>query len=151
MTCPCTEDLSAYSDGILEASEQRAIKLHLQTCVHCQQQLDGFLALRQGLRTLPSPQLKFDLARHLEERLTHPAPNRRKPWRPQAEDWIRWMPAGLAVGIALASGLWLGGLLAGGGAATVARPSVSARVFDPVPPGGLCTASEICRHSKGLP
>jgi anti-sigma factor RsiW len=63
MTCPCTEELSAYSDGILEASEQGAIALHLQTCVHCQQKLDGFVALRQGLRTLPSPPLGFDVAR----------------------------------------------------------------------------------------
>ena len=151
MTCPCTEDLSAYSDGVLAAPEQRAIELHLQTCTHCRQTLDGFVALRQGLRTLPSPRLEFDVARHLEERLAPPAPKRRRPWRPQAGDWIRWMPAGLATGMALASGIWLGGLLVSGGSAVVPRPSVSVRVFDPVPPGGLCTVSEICRLSKGMP
>jgi anti-sigma factor RsiW len=151
MTCPCTDDLSAYSDGVLTPSEQRAIARHLQTCTHCRQTVDGCVALRQGLRALPSPRLEFDLARHLEERLTHPSPKRRRRWRPQAGDWIRWMPAGLATGMALASGLWLGGLLVGGGSAAVARPSVSVRVFDPVPPGGLCTVSEICRLSKGMP
>ena len=53
-------------------------------------------------------------------------------------------------GMALASGVWLGGLLLGGaGAAT--QPAAMVRVFDPVPPGGLCAAAELCRLTKGMP
>ena len=46
--------------------------------------------------------------------------------------------------------LWLGGLLLGGGAATVPSAAL-VRVFDPVPPGGLCAAAEICRMQRGMP
>ena len=63
---------------------------------------------------------------------------------------LSWMPAGLASGLALASGVWLGGLLLGGGAATVPSAAL-VRVFDPVPPGGLCAAAEICRIQRGMP
>ncbi|TFI47972.1 zf-HC2 domain-containing protein, partial [Diaphorobacter sp. DS2] len=46
---------------------------------------------------------------------------------------------------------WLGGLLLGTGAALPAASPAMARVFDPVPPGGLCAAAEICRLPRTLP
>ena len=64
---------------------------------------------------------------------------------------LGWMPTGLAAGAALVSGVWLGGLLLGTGAALPAASPAMARVFDPVPPGGLCAAAEICRLPRTLP
>ena len=150
MNCPRTEDLSTYMDQTLPARAQAALQQHLSTCPVCRQQLAALQALRQDLQALPAPTLGFDLAAQLQDRLParqRPAPRpRRLGW-----DWSGWMPAGLAAGVALASGMWLGGLLLGGGsAATVQRPAL-ARVFDPVPPGGLCAAAELCRPSKIAP
>ena len=146
MTCPRTEDLSALIDHALPARRQAALQRHLGTCPVCRQQLDALQALRQQLQGLPSPVLGFDLAAQLQDRLP------RRPSPPRA-GWnlLGWIPTGLATGAALASGLWLGGLLLGTGA-TVATPGPAlTRVFDPVPPGGLCAAAELCRLPRTLP
>lgn len=149
MTCPRTEELSALADQALPACRQAALQQHLQACPACRRQLEAIEALRGALRALPSPALGFDLAAQLQDRLPRRAP-RRTGWRLRG-----WMPTGLAAGAALASGLWLGGLLLGTGAAIpTAVPATSpaiARVFDPVPPGGLCAATEICRLPRALP
>ena len=149
MTCPRTEDLSALADQALPARRQAALQQHLQDCPACRRQFEAMQALRSALHALPSPTLGFDLAAQLQDRLPRRAP-RRTGWR-----LLGWMPTGLAAGAALVSGLWLGGLLLGTGAAIpTAIPATSpavARVFDPVPPGGLCAATEICRLSRALP
>lgn len=151
MTCPRTEDLSAYADQALPARRQAALRQHLLTCAQCRQQLDALNALRQQLHALPSPTLGFDLAAQLQDRLPRRAP---RPWR---IGWSLsdWLPTGVASGVALVSGLWLGGLLPGTGVAVptaaVAAGPAMARVFDPVPPGGLCAAAEICRLTRTLP
>ena len=148
MTCPRPEELSAYADCMLAPAAQARLALHLQGCPVCQHQLGELSALQQALRTLQSPTLGFDLASRLEGRL-RPRPQR-PPTRRWLDDWSGWVPAGLAAGMALASGVWLGGLLLGGaGAAT--QPAAMVRVFDPVPPGGLCAAAELCRLTKGMP
>lgn len=151
MTCPRHTDLSAYADDMLSPAERARFSLHLAGCPACQHRLDEITALGQSLRALPSPRLGLDLAAQLNDRLHAPPPGRRpaRP-RPAWSAWLGWMPTGLAGGLALASGIWLGGLLLGGGAATVPSAGL-VRVFDPVPPGGLCTAAEICRLSKGMP
>lgn len=147
MTCPRTEDLSAYADQALPARRQAALRQHLLACPVCRQQLDALQALRRELHALPSPTLGFDLAAQLQDRLPRRAP------RPRRTGWslAGWLPAGLATGAALVSGLWLGGLLLGTGAAVPAASPAMARVFDPVPPGGLCAAAEICRLPRTLP
>ena len=100
---------------------------------------------------LPSPALGFDLAAQLQDRLAQDLAQR--PTRSRRTGWnlLGWMPTGLAAGAALVSGVWLGGLLLGTGAALPAASPAMARVFDPVPPGGLCAAAEICRLPRTLP
>ncbi|WP_026436537.1 anti-sigma factor [Acidovorax sp. JHL-9] len=151
MTCPRHSDLSAYADDMLAPAERTRFSLHLAGCPACQHRLDEITALGQSLRALPSPRLGFDLAAQLNDRL-HAPPQGRRPARPRPAwpVWLGWMPAGLAGGLALALGIWLGGLLLGGGAATVPSAGL-VRVFDPVPPGGLCAAAEICSLLKGMP
>lgn len=147
MTCPRTEDLSTDADQALPARRQAALQRHLRDCPACRQQLAALQALRQELHALPSPTLGFDLAAQLQDRLPRRAP------QPRGSGWrlAGWLPTGLAAGAALASGLWLGGLLLGTGAAVPAASPAMARVFDPVPPGGLCAAAEICRLPRTLP
>ena len=41
-------------------------------------------------------------------------------------------------------------LILGGGTVGTAVPAPMVRVFDPVPPGGLCAAAELCRPTKGM-
>ena len=98
------------------------------------------------MRELPSPALGFDLSARLKDRLRPAAQSPRA--RPRF--WTGWVPAGLGTGLALASGVRLGSLLVGGGSASAPGASM-VRVFDPVPPGGLCAAVEICRLSKAMP
>ena len=148
MTCPGTEELSAYADHMLAPRDHAQLQQHLQGCPACQHRLGELTSLQHALRALPSPTLGFDLASRLEGRL------RPRPQRPPTRHWLGhwggWVPAGLAAGMALASGVWMGGLLLGGGAAST-RPATMVRVFDPVPPGGLCAAAELCRLTKGMP
>ena len=98
-----------------------------------------------------SDTLGFDLAAQLQDRLAQDLAQR--PTRSRRTGWslLGWMPTGLAAGAALVSGVWLGGLLLGAGAALPAASPAMARVFDPVPPGGLCAAAEICRLPRTLP
>lgn len=149
MACPRTEDLSALVDQALPARRQAALRRHLEACPLCRQQLDALQALRQRLQGLPSPALGFDLAAQLHDRLPRRPPPRA---RQGLSGWLPdWLPAGLAAGAALASGLWLGGLLLGTGGAVATPTPALARVFDPVPPGGLCAAAEICRLTRSRP
>ena len=146
MTCPRTEDLSAFADQALPARRQAALRRHLLACPVCRQQLDALQALRRQLHALPSPTLGFDLAAQLQDRLPRRAP------RPRRAGWSLpgWMPTGLAAGAALVCGLWLGGLLLGTGASIPAASHAMARVIDPVPHVGLCAAAEICRLPRTL-
>lgn len=145
MTCPRHDDLSAYMDDMLTPGERGQLAGHVSICPLCQGRLDQLSVLGQSLRELQSPALGFDLSARLEERLR--ATSVRS--RPSRRFWSDWAPGGLSAAVALASGVWLGGLLIGG--AVSAPPSaISMRVFDPVPPGGLCAAPELCRVAKGL-
>jgi len=130
---------------MMAPAERGQFMVHLQSCPICQGQLDALSGLQAQLRAMPSPSLGFDLAASFDEQMRMAPPQRRAPRTP----WFSWGPAGVAVALSLASGAWLGGLLIGGGA-VVAPSAVAARVFDPVPPGGLCAAAELCRVSKGM-
>ena len=148
MSCRQHDHVSAYMDHMMKPQEYARFSQHLQGCPECRRQLDEFTALRQGLRELPSPTLGFDLASRREDRLRAKPRGRRTPrW---FGAWSGLVPAGVAAGMALASGVWLGGLLMAGGAANTPSTAM-ARVFDPVPPGGLCAAAELCRLPKGMP
>lgn len=144
MNCPRHIDASAYIDNMLPAAEQRQFDLHLHGCAVCRQRVADLTALRQHLRALPSPVPGFDMTALIEERVRG-ARVRRRQHRPF---WGRWAAPGLAAAASLASGIWLGGLL--GGSVAAALPAPAVRVFDPVPPGGLCAAVELCRAAKGL-
>ncbi|MGE5649092.1 anti-sigma factor [Noviherbaspirillum sp. UKPF54] len=143
MNCPKHAEISAYMDETLTSSERRRFAVHLDRCPVCRQQLDELLVLRSALRDLPSPVLGFDLAANLEHRMRSAS---RPP--PARSFWAAWGAPGLAVALSLASGAWLGALLIA--PAAVAPPASVTRVFDPVPPGGLCAAAELCGISKGL-
>ncbi|MDD2713554.1 MAG: anti-sigma factor [Simplicispira sp.] len=148
MVCPPHDQLSAYTDQQLPPAELARLRGHVEVCPACQQRLHDITALGQSLRALPSPALGFDLAAQLNDRLRTPPQPSRRPVLPWA-GWRGWMPAGLGAGLALASGVWLGGLLLGGGMASAPAAGL-VRVFDPVPPGGLCAAAELCRLSQGM-
>lgn len=148
MNCPKDDEISAYADHMLAPAAQRQLAAHLPACPLCRQRLEEFGALHRALQQLPSPQLGFDLAARLQPRFdARPghAAERRTPSRP----WLNWGASGLAAALSIASGVWLGSLMLGTG--TAAAPATAiARVFDPVPPGGLCAAAELCRSSHGL-
>lgn len=145
MKCPTDEEISAYADDMLPPAAHRRLAAHLPACPLCRQRLEAFGALRQALRQLPSPSLGFDLAARLQPRFgARPAPARRR--RP---NWATWGAPGLAAALSIASGVWLGSLMLGAGQAALPASGI-ARVFDPVPPGGLCAAAELCRGSNGM-
>lgn len=146
MTCPKHDELSVYVDNMMQPGERERFAAHLPNCPICRQRLDALVALRRSLHALPSPVLGFDLAARLADRL-RATPVRPKPVR---SFWTVWAPGGLSSAIALASGVWLGSLLVGGGIASAPLATTTMRVFDPVPPGGLCAAAELCRLSKGM-
>lgn len=142
MSCPSFDELSAYADGEIDAGECARFRRHIGACPLCQAELGSLRAMGRELRALPAPTLGFDLAAQMDDRL-RPVPPPRRP-----ATWPSWRPAGLTLA-ALAVGVWLGGSLAGG-AVAAAPPLRVVRAFDPVPPGGLCAAAELCRPLKGM-
>lgn len=147
MHCPPFDDLSAYVDHMLRPRARARLHAHVQDCPDCQRQLQAMHTLRSRLQEMPSPELGFDLGARLQDQLR--AASDRKRQRRPGWAWSGWLPAGLAAA-AMASGVWLGGLLVAGSAASLPRATM-VRVFDPIPPGGLCAAVELCNLSKGMP
>ena len=86
MTCPPTDDLSAYLDDALSPAESEQVSKHLLHCPLCQKQLQTFTGLQQALRALPTPALGFDLAANLHDRL-HAHPHRPCPLA--CRRWLR--------------------------------------------------------------
>lgn len=148
MNCPPFEELSAYADQMQAPDVQQRIALHVQNCAQCQAQLQSLRELQLQLRALPQPHLGFDMGARLRDELQTAGERHRAP-RTRTWGWSAWMPAGLAAA-AMASGVWLGVLLVGGSVVGT-TPTGVVRVFDPVPPGGLCAAAELCRATKGMP
>jgi anti-sigma factor RsiW len=144
MNCPRYVDISAYADNMLPSAASREVSAHVDNCAACQHRLRELHTLRQSMQALPSPALGVDLSAAWGER----AAPVRAPHRPRRSFWGNWGAPGIAVALSLVSGVWLGGLMSGG--AVSASSAAMVRVFDPVPPGGLCAAAELCRASKGL-
>lgn len=145
MPCPQHYKISVYLDHAMAAQERTQFAMHVETCPLCRHQLESVAALQTNLRDLPSPVLGFDLAARLQDRIRSSAVQR----QPARSFWFAWAPGGLAAAASLACGVWLGALLTGGTVAS-APPAAMVRVFDPVPPGGLCAATELCRLSRGM-
>jgi anti-sigma factor RsiW len=145
MHCPQHNKLSSYLDLAMADQERVRFAAHLQNCALCQRQLEALTALQRNLRDLPSPVLGFDLSARLQDSMRRGSMRR---W-PARSFWPAWGSTGLATAASLACGVWLGALLTGATAAG-APPAAMVRVFDPVPPGGLCAATELCRLSKGM-
>lgn len=145
MTCPEHDDLSAYLDGVLAPAESARLASHLAACPVCRGDLGRLEALRRSLQALPPLTPGFDLAARLEGRWNM-TPRPARAWRPR---WIAWVPGSVSAALALVAGVWLGSLLFGAGIGAPAGMATM-RAFDPVPPGGLCAASELCKVSKGL-
>lgn len=53
MSCNFTEKLSLLIDGELEREEAEQVKLHLSSCLICQQAQTDFLSLREQIRSHP--------------------------------------------------------------------------------------------------
>lgn len=156
MTCPRTQDLSALIDHALPTRREAALQRHLGTCPVCRVQRDALQAQRLQLRNLPAPTLGFDLAAQLQDRLPRRPPRDTPGGLSRIPHWLanglsHWLPAGLAASAALVSGVWLGGLLLSTGGVVGSPAPALARVFDPIPPGGLCAAAEICRLPRTQP
>ncbi len=134
-------ELSGYLDTELEAPARGRVAAHLATCPHCAKRLAAFDALSADFARLPTERLGFDLAAVLAAQLPtapQPAPRRRWPLR----GWRGLLPVGLGASASVVLGVALGAVLFGGGAAL---PGVTAmRVFDPMPPGGLCHGPDGC-------
>lgn len=133
-------ELSGYLDAELEAPAHGRVASHLATCRHCAKRLAAFDALSVDFAQLPTERLGFDLAGVLAAQLpTAPRPATR-PRTPRT-GWRGLLPVGIGASASVALGVALGAVLFGGGAA----PGVTAmRVFDPMPPGGLCHGPDGC-------
>ncbi|GEM_PF-6555570 len=62
MACPMELDLVAFAKGELTPSEQEKVRLHLPTCVDCQEELDAVEDLFGGMAAMPSVTPSADFA-----------------------------------------------------------------------------------------
>ena len=139
--CPRVEDVSALMDGVLADSARREMTGHVASCPLCGAALRDFEAMRDRMRALPEARCDADIASLIAPRLPQsraPAP-RVRAWRgPRV--WLA-APRGLGAVAALAAGIYLGLMLAGGALA----PRLAAMaVFDATPPGSLCAGLPVC-------
>lgn len=146
--CPRTEQLSALIDGELSGVARAEIESHAVSCPLCGAMLRDFGELRVALKPLAAARPGFDLAPLIDQRLAAGG----RPARPRRDrsGWKGWqiLPSGLAAAGVLTAGVYLGALLAGGGAGVTALQPAAMALFDPVPPGGLCAGLPSC-YSPG--
>lgn len=140
--------LSAYIDHACTPQETEQLTAHLQGCALCRDAMETLRALQRDLRELPSPVLGFDLAARLQDRLQAAPPSSKKH---PVRWWRTWQSASLVVAASLVSGLWLGTLLEGTGPRNALPVDITmVRVFDPIPPGSLRTASMLYPKAEEL-
>ncbi|MER1967910.1 zf-HC2 domain-containing protein [Castellaniella sp. GW247-6E4] len=140
MPCPRTVLLSAYMDHACTERRRALIGAHVLACPVCAAELSALRQLCGELRGLQDPPLDLGIARQYRPQ---PAAPRLSAWRL----WLGWSPAGLAIAAALAAGLGLGALPPAASPSGSVVWTASLRVFDPVPPGGLCAAG-LCNPPK---
>jgi hypothetical protein len=137
--CPRVEDVSALIDGALSGARREDALAHAARCPLCGALLRDFETMGARLRMLRDVRCDVDLAALVAPQLApRPRQGRRRRLRPAA--W-QVAPRGLAAAGALATGIYLGLVLAGG--AAVAPRATPMAVFDAVPPGSPC-ASLMC-------
>jgi anti-sigma factor RsiW len=143
--CPRTEDLSALVDEELVGAARAEIATHAESCPLCGAMLRDLAGLRAALQPLAGARPDIDLAPLIEQRLATlggGSPPLPAPTRSRWHGW-RLLPQGFVAAGVFATGLYFGGLLAGGGAATSLQSAAMA-MFDPIPPGGLCVGPPSC-------
>lgn len=139
--CPRVEDVSALMDGMLAGSARREMTGHVASCPLCGAALRDFEAMRDRMHALPEARCDVDIASLIAPRLpgSRAAAPRARTWRPPRV-W-RGAQRGLGAAAALAAGVYLGLMLAGG--ALAPRPAAMA-AFDAAPPGSLCAGLPAC-------
>jgi anti-sigma factor RsiW len=134
--CPRTEQISALMDGELARASRAEIEAHAASCPVCGRMFSDLTELRAAFQPLAGERLELDLAPLVDRRLgSLQAPRRPARDRGRAPVW-QWLGSGVAAAAVLSAGVYLGSLLAAGGAASATQNAAMA-VFDPVPPGGL--------------
>jgi anti-sigma-K factor RskA len=90
---PYRENLAAYALGALDTGEIPALEQHLQTCESCQDELDAFQEVDDGLlAALPPRQPSPELRRRLQESLS--------PRQESASSKRKWSLGQIALGAA---------------------------------------------------
>jgi anti-sigma factor RsiW len=135
--CPRIEALSLLLDHEIHGRAREEIEAHAASCRVCGAALAEFRDVREALAALTDREPGVDVAALIENRLPPRAQSR--PVRRRTRRSWQWAPGGLAAAGVLATGAYLGMLLAGGTAVGAAR-SPAAAVFSATPPGGLCIA-----------
>ncbi|MCC6534194.1 MAG: zf-HC2 domain-containing protein [Burkholderiales bacterium] len=144
MTIPCARaaDVSAYVDGELAGDALAEFERHLAACATCAALASRLQQLATDFRMLPEPQLGFDLAALIDERLAREQSRAKTPRAPRWQPW-RILPQALAGLASAGAGVMMGVLVIGAPAGAIGQPALMA-VFDPIPPGGVCLATPAC-------
>ena len=95
------DEISAFLDGALAASERARADAHLAACADCRLELDSLRHLKQVLASAPRKNMPADLALAMESRLVTGS----RRWAPLTRTF--WAPAGAVAAAALTLGLWI--------------------------------------------
>lgn len=129
--------LSAYVDGELSDEETMVLERHIENCKPCQEMLRKLRCLRTNLQAMPIGAIGFDLTPVLQERRA--ARHKRSRMAPS---WAV-LPLSFAATITITVGILLGTFLSPTPAYSTTMPPAMA-LFDPIPPGGVCSGFESC-------
>ncbi|MCI3952513.1 MAG: putative transrane transcriptional regulator (anti-sigma factor) [Burkholderiales bacterium] len=114
--CPRTEDLSALVDEELVGAARAEIATHAESCPLCGAMLQDLGGLRAALQPLAGARPGIDLAPLIEQRLRTVGGGSPRPPARSRNGWHGWrlLPQGFVAAGMFATGLYFGGLLAGG-------------------------------------
>lgn len=138
--CPDIEELSAYLDGEMPSSDALELDEHVLNCGSCREKTRRLHSLHNIAvgDEMPPPDLlpaimeKVECHRHTTEEA--------------GLGWRRWtpVPLALAAGMMLTFGVLLGHNLVHEANGTSYSVTERMRVFDVIPPGGLCVELDAC-------
>lgn len=129
--CGRDEQRSPYVDGELDESARRKFEQHLPGCSDCQGALEDLRALRLAFRSLPGPEVGFDLAPAILARA-----RRRTPVTTRWLGGWQLLPVSFAAAATLALGVFLGIGLHDVPEPQSGVPTLA--LFEPLPPGSVC-------------
>ncbi len=141
--CPRIADISALMDDALDGAARKGTIAHAAVCPLCGAALRDFTAMRQRLGALREVRCEADIAALIDDRLRPRQRGVRSAHKAVRDRLWQLAPRGLVAASVLAAGVYIGFMLAGGGAVTAMRPA-ALTVFDPVPPGALCVGQPWC-------